>query len=167
MKEALIERMDDNNYYIQFLNQTLRVPKSKNIKEINAKENNTEKKADHVSVIYYERIDDGCTDNICLKSASLKAHLTRLKEDGYYTIPKEDFIAYINGNVNLKEKAVFIATNDLNDQVKKINEELQKYYNKYTKRDKKFLRNNDIYDYHKETIEEVNEENYEEEEDKK
>ena len=90
----------------------------------------------------------------------------KIKQNKYITKPKPEESEKDSDNdsgkidISNPKKRKLIYDNDKKDnnislRHKKINEELQKYYNKYTKRDKKFLRNNDIYDYHKETIEET------------
>ena len=90
----------------------------------------------------------------------------KIRQNKYITKPKPEESEKDSDNdsgkidISNPKKRKLIYDNDKKDnnislRHKKINEELQKYYNKYIKRDKKFLRNNDIYDYHKETIEET------------
>ena len=125
IKDAIIERMDKDNYYVYFLNKTLRVPKSKDIKVQDAKVLFASPKADHISVIYYDKIKEDCGgDETCLRPVSVRAHLNLLKSEKYYLITKEDYIDYLNGNKNFKEKAVFIATGEENDAVKGLKENI-------------------------------------------
>ena len=120
--EAPLERIDKDNYYVRLLNKTLSTKKSKDIKEINNKEKTNEKKAEYISTIYYDKIKDDCGgDDTCLSPLSVTAHINKLKKEGYYFITKEDFINYLNDYVNLKEKAIFIATGEENDLVKNLN----------------------------------------------
>lgn len=140
IKTSLVS-MDEKNYYISLFNKTLRIAKSKDIKETDKKLD--VKKADHVSVIYYERVEDNCGEDNCLKTASVKAHINKLKENGYYLISKEDYIKYLNGYINLKEKAVLLTVQTVNDPVKAINDELKLNITNFEEKDGiKLNRNN-------------------------
>ena len=63
--------MDKENYYITFLNDTYKVKKDKNIKEVKSK-NSKDKAAEHVSVLYYEFIEENCNDYNCTTNNSFK-----------------------------------------------------------------------------------------------
>ena len=118
-----IEAMDKDNYYISFLNDTYIVKKDKSIKEV--KNNNTKEKiADHVSVLFYEFIEDSCDDYNCTTTENFKNTINKLKENGYYTITLEEFKNFVSGKKNLKDKAVYINTANFNDNIKNINKEL-------------------------------------------
>ena len=56
-----LESIDDNYYYINFLNQIFKIKKDKSIKEINNNTNNNS-----VSVIHYDKINNTCQDDNCL-----------------------------------------------------------------------------------------------------
>ena len=114
-----LKSMDDNFYYINFLNDTFKVKKSNSIK---VKDNNKEDNS-HVSVILYNKINNNCNDDTCFNPNSIKAHITRLKKDNYYFITLDDYLKYIKGYVNLKEKAVLLLTNEENDFTKNITKE--------------------------------------------
>lgn len=119
-----IESMDKDNYYISFLNETYKVKKDKSIKEI--KSNNTKDKiADHVSVLFYESINDSCNDYNCTTTENLKNTINKLKENGYYTITLEEFKNFVSGMKNLKEKAIYINTANFNDNITNLNNELK------------------------------------------
>ena len=115
--------MDDKNYYINIQGYFFSFPKSKDIKETTTKDV-IDGAVSSIPVIYYERIEDGCEDDVCLKTASVKIHIKKLKDEGYYFITKNDFVLFMNGYRNLKEKAVILTTNEENDAVKNIKEEL-------------------------------------------
>ena len=118
-----IEAISNDNYYISFLNDTYIVKKDKNIKEV--KSNNTKEKiADHVSVLFYEFIQDSCNDYNCTTTENFKNTINKLKENGYYTITIEEFKNYVSGMKNLKEKAVYINIANYNDQINNISKEL-------------------------------------------
>ena len=118
-----IQYMDKDYYYVAFQNYTLKIKKNKKIKETKT---NKEVKgaAKSVSVIKYTNINNDCGDELCLKTASVKIHINKLKDEGYYFITKDDFIKYINGYMNLKEKAVFLTTDSENDFTNQIKDEL-------------------------------------------
>ena len=120
---APIEAMDNDNYYISFLNDTYKVKKDKAIKEIK-KTNSKEKIAEHVSVLFYEFISDFCNDYNCTTTENFKNTINKLKENGYYTITLEEFKNFVSGKKNLKEKAIYINTANYNDQITKLNKEL-------------------------------------------
>ena len=120
---APIHYMDNNYYYITYFNQEYAVKKNKNIKEINHK-NNDLQEAEYVSIIYYEKIDDNCTDDICLKKESVKAHIDKLKKEGYYFITKDEYLKFINNYARLKEKAILLTTNELNNSISEIKNEV-------------------------------------------
>ena len=121
---APIESMDKDNYYISFLNDIYKVKKDKSIKEIDSK-NTKEKTSDHVSVLFYEFIQDTCSDYNCTTTENFKNTINKLKENGYYTITTEEFKNYISGMRNLKEKAILINTANYNDNITNINNELK------------------------------------------
>ncbi len=117
-----VEYMDNNYYYVKLFNKTLKLKKDKGIKEEKLNKSKDENQAKYVSVIYYEKIDDNCGEDICLKKASVIAHMTKISQAGYHFITKNDYLDYLNGYKNLKEKAVLLSTNEVNDNVKNIEE---------------------------------------------
>ena len=133
--DAELDYMDEDNYYITFFNDTYTLKKEKDIK-LEEKQKIEEKIADHVSIIYYEKISEDCNEENCLKSQSVKAHIEKLRNEGFYTITKEDYLLYINGYVNLKENAIFITTSEINDYVTNLNQELNLEIAKIEENDK-------------------------------
>ena len=121
-----INKMDDENYYVTFLGRTLKVPKSKKIKEQDTKITLEEKPAEHVSVIYYDKIQNDCgADDTCLMPASVRSHITHMQKAGYYFITKEDYVSYIKGYIRLKEKAVFLAIGNPSEEANQLKENLK------------------------------------------
>ena len=118
-----IEAINEENYYISFLNDTYIVKKDKSIKEVNSK-NTKEKISDHVSVLFYEFISDSCNDYNCTTTENFKNTINKLKENGYYTITLDEFKNYVSGMKQLKEKAIYINTANYTDQIANINKEL-------------------------------------------
>ncbi len=110
---------NNENYYVYFQNDLLRIPKEKSIKE----ETNESKEeiANHVSVLFYETIADNCKDSNCITITNFKSQMTELLNQNYYMLTREEFKDYINGYIHLKPKAIFITTS--NDSLDFIEEE--------------------------------------------
>lgn len=119
-----IEGISEDNYYISFLNDTYIVKKDKSIKEVKSK-NTKEKIANHVSVLFYEFINDSCNDYNCTTTDNFKNTINKLKENGYYTTTLEEFKNFVSGKKNLKDKAIYINTANFNDNIKNLNNELK------------------------------------------
>lgn len=117
-----VEYMDKEYYFVRFQSNLLKIKKDKSIKE---KEGNKDITGDakSISVIKYDNINY-CDEDTCLKPESVRIHINRLKKDGYYFITKDDFVNYIKGYRNLKEKAVFLTTNEENDYTNSIKTDL-------------------------------------------
>ena len=126
--------LDENNYYVSFLNKVLTIKKNKNIKEKDVK-NTEEKEADHVSVLFYEKVEESCNEHICTTTEKLKNQLNKLKENGFYTIDTNTYKKYLEGNVRLKEKAIYITATDINDQIKNVTNEVGLLINKVEETD--------------------------------
>ncbi len=106
-------------YYINFLNQELKV-KKEDIKEENIKEIN--EKATFISVLNYENVSEECNINECITIETFKEELNYLKENNYYTITLNDYKLWLNDNINLKEKAILLTSKeDLNNISKEYN----------------------------------------------
>ena len=113
--------MDKDSYYVKYLNKTLSIKKDKKIKTI--KKNNTSDKAtDYISVLYYEGIGNNCEGNGCLDIENVKTQIIELKNNGYNLITKDEYIAFINDYIRLKEKSVFLTTGSETDEVKLLND---------------------------------------------
>ena len=126
-----IEYQDKNNYYIKLWNKIYKVKKSKKIKEI--KNNNTNQKiANHISILYYEKIEESCTDDNCTSIENFKEQISKLKENGYYTITKDEYNNYLNKYILLKEKAIYILTKSENENIANIEKELNMKIEKWT-----------------------------------
>ena len=119
-----IEYIDDNYYYIKYLNDIFQIKKNKNLKVINHN-NNKDKETEFVSVIHFEKISTDLDSNNCIDSEIAKEEINTLIDNGYYSITKEQYKMFLKGNIRLKEKAIFITTNEDNDNVKNIINELK------------------------------------------
>lgn len=137
-----IEYMDDNYYYIKLFNEIFQIKKQKNIKITNHN-NSKEKETDYISVIHFDKITNNLDNNNCIDPIIAKEDIKILLENGYYIITKDQYKMFINNNIKLKEKAVFITTSEDNEYVKKINKELHTNISIITDKDKfKFESNN-------------------------
>ena len=97
---------DESFYYISFLNQVLGIK----IDEVEAKDIDVSPISTYVSVINYNSVMDSCDSSDCVTTEEFKNELNYLKENGNYTISVDDFKLWLNGYINLKEKAVFITS---------------------------------------------------------
>jgi len=122
--ELPISYIKDNNYIVYYLDQILQVKKDKQIKEID-KKNTEEIGANNISVIYYETINDNCNNYNCLKPDNVKEQANKLKENGYYSITMDEYKDFLNGYLNLKNKAILYTTSNQNDYINNINNELR------------------------------------------
>lgn len=129
-----IEYIDDNYYYIKYINDIFQVKKNKNIKVINHN-NSKDKETEFISVIHYEKISSDIDSNNCIDPDIAKEEIKKLLENGYYSITKEQYKMFLNNNIRLKEKAIFITTNEDNDNIKNINNELKANISVITNKD--------------------------------
>lgn len=117
-----VEYEDDQFYYVKCFNQILQVKKDKSIKE-EEYQHTKEKTADHISVLFYNEIAENCNDINCTTLANIKDQINKLKENGYYTITIKEYKEYLKNHINLKEKAVLLTTNRLNDTINNLKNE--------------------------------------------
>lgn len=118
-----IEYMDENYYYVSFLNNLVQVKKDESIIE-EEQQNTEEKESEKISILYYEKIDNNCSDVNCTTGENAKTQLQKLQEDGYYTINLEEYKNYRNSYIRLKEKALLITTDNPNEVTDNIQKEL-------------------------------------------
>ena len=101
----------------------LSLKKNKSIQETTI-EKEIEGNAEHVSIIYYDKITNDCGDDNCLRPESVRIHINTLKKKGYYFITKEDYYAFYKGYRNLKSGAVLLTTGEENDNTASITTDL-------------------------------------------
>ncbi|MBQ6323487.1 MAG: polysaccharide deacetylase family protein [Bacilli bacterium] len=120
--ELKVDHEDENNYYLYFSNNLLSIKKNKNITEEKATiEKNT---ASKISVLFYDSIEPTCTNYNCTTIDNFKRQMELLKTNGYYTIFEDDYNNFLKNYINLKDKALFITTSILNDDLTNISKEL-------------------------------------------
>ena len=126
-----IEYMDNNNYYVYYLNNILSIKKSKNIMEL-SNLNSKNQSTNNISVLLYDKIADTCNNNDnCINNMSFIDQINKLKENNYYTITKKEFDLFLSKQLKLKNKAIFIITNNLDDNTKILSKQLNINIDKY------------------------------------
>lgn len=111
-------KQDDTFYYINYLNQELKIKKEE-IKE--EQEKQLDNITTYISVINYENVLDECNIKECITKENFKEELNYLKENNYYTITIDDYKLWLNNNINLKEKAILLTSKE------NLNEIAQQY----------------------------------------
>ena len=112
-------KQDDTFYYINYLNQELKIKKEE-IKE--EQEKQLENITTYISVINYENVLKECNIKECITEETFKEELNYLKENNFYTITIDDYKLWLNNNINLKEKAILLTSKeDLNEISKEYN----------------------------------------------
>lgn len=112
-------KQDDSFYYVNYLNQELKIKKEE-IKEEQEKQLNNI--STYISIINYENVKEECNIKECITKEQFKEELNYLKENNYYTITIDDYILWLNNNINLKEKAILLTSkDDLNEISKEYN----------------------------------------------
>lgn len=109
---------DDSNYYVSFLNDMFSIPKKK-IKTVK-KDNTKEKEAKTVSILYYDTVNSSCSGYSCISISAINEQISKLKENGYYTISLDEYQKFIKKNIRLKEKAILLVAKEDNDIIKSI-----------------------------------------------
>ena len=126
-----IKYMDNDNYYVYYLNQILSTKKNKKIKEL-SNLNSKDKPINKISILVYDSINNTCNNNFnCINNISFTDQINKLKENGYYTITKNEYNLFLNKGLALKNKAIFIVTNNLDDNVKELAKSLNINIEKY------------------------------------
>ena len=106
-------KQDDAYYYINYMSQELKIKKDEIAEET---EKSLESIASYISVINYNSVKDECDIEECITTSEFKEELNYLKENNYYSITTEDYKLWLNDNINLKDKAILLLSNeDLNN----------------------------------------------------
>ena len=106
-------KQDDTYYYINYMNQELKIKKEEISEET---EKALENIASYISVINYNSVKDECDIEECITTTEFKEELNYLKENNYYSITTEDYKLWLNNNINLKDKAILLLSKeDLNN----------------------------------------------------
>ena len=110
--------IDDNYYYIKFLNNYYGIKKD-DVKEVTP---NKSIKKDYMSILYF----DSNTDNA-------ESIFKYLKENGNFGINLEDFTLWLNGKININSNGLFILSKDeeVLKTAKKYDVYVEKEYGEY------------------------------------
>lgn len=111
----------DNNYVVYYMGKVLQVEKSKAVKEVKTK---GEIENSNISIIHYENISNNCNGYDCIKPNNVKEQINMLNSNGYYSITLDEYKSFLNGDLNLKNKAILYTTANQSDFIDKINTEL-------------------------------------------
>ncbi len=106
--------LDDNYYYIRFLNNLYGIKKD----DIKSEKNLKMTKKDYMSILYYEDNND-----------NIEAQFKYLKENGNFGITLEDFTLWFNDKININNNGLLILSK--NEEVIKI----AKKYDIYVEKD--------------------------------
>lgn len=117
--ELKILYLDENYYYVKYLNRILGIKKDET-QEIIDIEGNDDKESNYISIVNYVKIGDCDT---CTGVDKVKEELNYLKENNFYTITTSEYINWKNNFIRLKESAILLTTNELNDNVNALKEE--------------------------------------------
>lgn len=121
--ELPIYYIKDNKYVVYYLDKILQIDKNKSISEVDKKAN-SDLEARNISVLYYENINTTCNDYNCIKPNNMTEQVNKLKENGYYSISIDEYKLFLNGDLNLKNKAILYITAKQNDSINTLNSEL-------------------------------------------
>ena len=119
-----IEYQDNSNYYVSFFQSIYSIPKKEKPKIVKNK-NTSEKEAQIVAVLNYDKISDSCSGYECINTKAIQNQIIKLKENEYQFITKEEYQSFLKGNIHLKEKSILITIKEENDFSKKIVNELE------------------------------------------
>lgn len=65
-----------------------------------------------ISIIEFPKMKDDCNSHQCLKTDQLKSFLTKFQEQEFYSLTKEDYEFWIQGQIHLKKKAIFFVSDN-------------------------------------------------------
>lgn len=99
--EFPIYYQDQDNYYVNYLDQFFAISKVESI-ELVEHQNTKEVTAEKIPVLYYGDI------NAWKETENGKEQLAQLKEKGFYSISLSDYEAWFHGNIQLKDKAILL-----------------------------------------------------------
>lgn len=113
--------MDDNYYYVSYLDKVMQVKKDESV-SLNDNNNTSVNGASYISVINYDTIDN-CTKDICVSVDNVRNQLNYLKEQGFSSISVDEYKLWLAGKIRLKEKSILLTTTNSNNNVSTLNNE--------------------------------------------
>lgn len=118
---APVKFINDEQYYIDYLGRIYRVDK-KEVKDIKDVEATPIEEADYVSILNYNTVANECSNTDCVSMKNVEEQMNYLTSEGYYPITLEEYRNWLNGNIRLKKKAIFVIAPTETEEVKSINE---------------------------------------------
>ena len=94
-----IEYQDNSNYYVSFFQSIYSIPKKEKPKIVKNK-NTSEKEAQIVAVLNYDKISDSCSGYECINTKAIQNQIIKLKENEYQFITKEEYQSFLKVNIN-------------------------------------------------------------------
>lgn len=120
-----IRFIDDEDYYIQYLNKVFHI-KNKDVQSVEEHKNTEEEETSYISLINYNILANQCNNEDCIKLQNIEEQIQYLNTHGYYTITLNEYKNWLNGKVRLKPKAILLMTPKKTNEVESIN---SKYHN--------------------------------------
>ena len=117
-----IKEIDANSYEVIFSNNLYTITKSAKDKIIDHK-NSDIKKANQVSVLFYDSINDTCSSADCTTTSSFVEEINTLKDNNYSFISLHDFNLFVKGNIALKENSILMTTTEKTDLINNISKD--------------------------------------------
>lgn len=117
-----IRYMDDEYYYVLFLNKILGIKKNAKLKIVDSS-NTNEEESSYISVINYDTLykEGTCNKDTCVNISKVTEQLKYLVESGFYTISLDDYTNWLSGNIRLKKNAILLTTSDDNESLLELN----------------------------------------------
>lgn len=103
--DFVIYYQDQENYYVEYLEQIFGIPKNKNI-SVYESVNTTEVEESQIPVLYYDNIKE------YIETTKGQEQVQMLKEGNYYTISLEDYEKWMNGYIRVPDKAILLLSNE-------------------------------------------------------
>ena len=113
-----IEYMDDKYYYVSYLGSLFGIKKDKNDK-LESVENTKEQENNYISVFNYEI---GECDK-CISFDKAKEEIKYLSDNKYKSLSLNEYKEYIKGNIRINGNYVLLTTNNLTNDIKRLNKE--------------------------------------------
>lgn len=102
-KFSIMKKMDDA-YQVLFQSHWVTISKD-SVESVTPVEGETASISKKISVLHYTKIEDN----------SLNQQISWLKEQGYTSITKDDYLDFINGRIQLKDKMILLSFDAITD----------------------------------------------------
>lgn len=126
--EAPIKFIDNDYYYIDYLNHIFSIKKDE-ISTVKDYENSTLEEANYISIINYNTLATQCNTSDCILLSSIEEQIDYLNKNGYYGITFDEYKNWLNSNIRLMPKAILLTTPNETTEVKTLNEKYNNIIN--------------------------------------